>query len=147
MPISRHSFWHMTHRLNCLLEKPFGGIHVPLLAEHAINEVPITIDGAREITPCSMHFDVRFVDVPGGACVSTAFGSQLVCHEWSKTGFPVTNGLVSEHKATLQKHLGQIPYAQLLAESPEHDKQDDLGGIFQIVEKGVGAFIEKPLAS
>jgi hypothetical protein len=41
--------------------------------------------------------------------VSTAFGSQLVCHEWSKTRFPVTNGLVSEHKATLQKHLGQIP--------------------------------------
>jgi hypothetical protein len=55
MPISRHSLWGMTNRLKWLSEKSFRRIHVPFLAQHRVNQVPITIDGAVQITPLPMH--------------------------------------------------------------------------------------------
>jgi hypothetical protein len=69
-------------------------------------------------------------------------GKQLIGHEWGKTGLRVSNGLVREHTAALQAHLDEIPRAQLIPESPEHDEQGDIGGIVQEVERGPRAFVE-----
>jgi hypothetical protein len=52
-----------------------------------------------------------------------------------------------EDKASLQEDLCQITQAQLIAKPPEHDEQDKIGGIFQIVERGPGAFVEETSAS
>ncbi len=49
---------------------------------------------------------------------------------------------MSEHKPALQEHLGQIPQAQLVPQPPEHHLQDDIGGIFQVIEKRSCAFVE-----
>jgi hypothetical protein len=51
-------------------------------------------------------------------------------------------GASREHKTALQEHLRQITEAQFIAKPPEHDEQDDIGGVFQIVERGPGAFVE-----
>jgi hypothetical protein len=56
--------------------------------------------------------------------------------------FPVSNRLMGELKAAFKKHLRQIAQAQLIAQSPEHNEQDNIGRIFQKVEGGTGAFIE-----
>jgi hypothetical protein len=53
----------------------------------------------------------------------------LIGKEGGKTGFPVSNGLVRELKAALQEHLGEIPHAQLIPESPQHDEQDEISGL------------------
>lgn len=44
-----------------------------------------------------------------------------------------------EHKAAFYKHHRQITQAQLIPQSAEHDTQDDIGGVFQKVERGAGA--------
>ena len=49
---------------------------------------------------------------------------------------------MGEHKAPLEKHLGQIPQVQLVPQPPQHD----IGGIFQVVERGSGALVEASLA-
>jgi hypothetical protein len=58
----------------------------------------------------------------------------LVGHQWSKARFPLSNGIMSGLKAPLEKHLGQIPQAQFVAQPPEDDEKDKIGGVFQIVE-------------
>jgi hypothetical protein len=68
-------------------------------------------------------------------------GLQLICHEGGKSRFPVSNGLMRELEAPLQEHLGQIAQAQFVSKSPQHDEQDNIGGVFQIVEWGPCAFV------
>ena len=51
MPIRRHSFWRVTDDIDSLLEKALGCLHVSLLTEHGINQIPIAIDGPIEIAP------------------------------------------------------------------------------------------------
>ncbi len=53
---------------------------------------------------------------------------------------------MGELKAALQKHLGQIVQAQFIPQPPQHDEQHDIGGIFQVVERGSGALVEGSLA-
>jgi hypothetical protein len=77
-----------------------------------------------------MDTDVGFVHVPGRSGLSTTPSTQLIRHERGKTGFPLPNRLMGEHKATLQEHLGQIPQAQLVPQAPQDNEQDDIGRVF-----------------
>lgn len=43
---------------------------------------------------------------------------------------------MSKFNAALQEHLGQIPQAQLVAQPPEDNQKNDIGGIFEKVERG-----------
>ncbi len=81
MPISCYSLWSMTGCLKSLLEKSLGSIHVSLLAQHRVNEVPIPINGTIEVTPLPLDLDVGFIDIPGDANFSASLGAQLICHE------------------------------------------------------------------
>src|SRR5512135_2855695 len=128
MPIGRHPLRRVTNHIDSLLEEALRRFHVPLFAEHRINQVAIPIDGPIEVAPLSMDTDVCFIHVPGFPRLSASLSTQLICHERCKTSFPVSNGLMSEHKTALQEHLGQIAQAQLIAKPPEHDEQDDIGG-------------------
>src|SRR5689334_2900289 len=84
MPIGRHAFWRMINRLKRLFEKPFGGIHLPFLTQQGINEIPVPVDGAIEVTPLPVDFDVGFVDVPGGSRLSPSPDTELLCQQRSK---------------------------------------------------------------
>ncbi len=65
----------------------------------------------------------------------------------AKRSSPSPFCLMREDKASLQEDLRQNPQAQLRAKPPEPDEQDKIGGIFQIVERGSGAFVEEAWAS
>src|SRR5580698_2631261 len=49
------------------LEECLRGCHIAVLAEHHVDQCAGAIDGAVEITPVPMDFDVGFVDVPAAA--------------------------------------------------------------------------------
>src|SRR6266568_4803127 len=124
MPISRHPFWSMTYHAESLLEKAFGGIHIPFLAQHGINQIAIAINSTIQIAPCSMYFDIRLIHVPGGSGLSASLGTQLLCQKRSKTSLPVANCLMGEDPTTLQEHLGKIAQAQLVPQrSEEHTSE------------------------
>ena len=42
-----------------------------------------------------------------------SLGSQLICYQWGKARFQVSDRLMGELEAALQEHLGQIAQAQL----------------------------------
>jgi hypothetical protein len=88
-----------------------------------------------KIAPFSLDVDIRFVHVPRSPCLTTSFGSQLIGDQRGKPSLPVSNGLMREHKAALQNHFSQITQAQLVPQPPQHDEEDDIGGIFERVER------------
>jgi hypothetical protein len=94
-----------------------------------------------------VDLDGGFIDVPGLACLSTPFGLQLLCNEWSKSLFPCPARLIAELSATFQKHLSEISQAQLVSEPPQDKQKDHIGGIFQEVERCSCALIEAVCAS
>lgn len=75
MAVRRHLIGNMANDINRLLEKLLGRLHVPLLAQPRINQIAIPIDGPVQITPLPMHLHVRFINIPGGPCLSTSPGS------------------------------------------------------------------------
>ncbi len=146
MSIGRHPLWCVTNHIDSLLEKAPGCLHISLLTQHGVNHIAIAIDGAIEVAPFSLDVDVGFIDIPGPASLSSSLDSQLVGDEWGKTGLRVSNGLMGELKAALQEHLRQITQTQLIPQPPEHDEQDDIGGIFEKVERRSCTLVEGSLA-
>jgi hypothetical protein len=70
----------------------------------------------------------------------------LISKKWGKARFPVSNGLMRERKAALQNHFSQIAQTQCVPQPPQHDEQDNIGGIFQVVEGGSCTFVEGSFA-
>src|SRR5437588_10841147 len=105
----------------------------------------IAIDGPIEITPFPLAVDVGFIHIPRPPCLTSSPSAQLISNERGKACFPVSNCLMRELKAPLQEHLGEIAQAQLVPQPPENDEQHDIGGIFQVVERGSGALVEGAL--
>jgi len=146
MSIGRHPLWCVTNHIDSLLEKAPGCLGNSLLTQPGVNQIAIAIDGAREVAPFSLDVDVGFIDIPGPASLSSSLDSQLVGDEWGKTGLRVSNGLMGELKAALQEHLRQITQTQLIPQPPEHDEQDDIGGIVEKVERRSCTLVEGSLA-
>jgi hypothetical protein len=48
---------------------------------------------------------------------------------------------MSELESAQQKHLGQIPQAQLIADPTKHDLEDNVGRQFEVVEWSPGSLI------
>ena len=143
MSIGCHSLWGVTNHIDSLRRsKRLAASISRFSAPHGVNQIALAIDGPREGAPCSLDVDGGFIDIPGPASLTSSLGSQVGGDERGNTGFPVSNRLMGELKAALQDHLRQITQTQLLPEPPEHDKQDDIGGIFQEVERGPRAFGE-----
>jgi hypothetical protein len=146
VPIRDDEFWSTTNYFKCLLEKLLCSIHIAFLAYHRVNQVSITINGTIERAPVPVHFDVRFIDMPGGSCLSMSLFPSLVCYQGSKAGLRVSNGLMCEYEATLQEYLGQIPQARLVAQPPQDNKQNEIRRVFQKIEGCACAFIERAVA-
>jgi hypothetical protein len=111
MTIRRHLVGSMANHSNCLLEKLLGCLHIPLLAQHGIHQIAIVIDRPIKVAPLSVNLDVGFIHVPRSPRLTSSFDPQLLCHQGSKTSFPVSNGLMGKHKTPLQEHLSNIPQA------------------------------------
>ena len=126
--------------------KVLGGFHISLFAQHRVHQVAIAIDSTIQIAPCSFHADVGFIDVPGSTRLPTPFHTQLICQQWCKARFPLPNRLMGEDKATLHEHLGEIAQAQLVAQPIHNDRQDDIGGVFQKIERRCATLVKSPLA-
>lgn len=67
--------------------------------------------------------------------MTTSLGTQLIRKKWGKARFPVLDCLMGERKAAHQNHFSQIAQVQLVPQPLQHDEEDDIGGIFQKIER------------
>ena len=70
----------------------------------------------------------------------------MISQQRRETGFLLPDRFVGKKKAPLQKHLSEVAKAQLVAQSPENDLQDNLGREGQVIEGRAGALVECPTA-
>src|SRR6266702_6055049 len=117
MPIGRHLLRNMANDNNGLPKKPFCGGHVPLFTQQRIDHIAFPIDGTVEVTPFSIHFDVRFIYIPGSSCLPTSLRPQLLGNKGSESCFPNPDCFMCERKAALEKHVSEITQTQLGAQS------------------------------
>ena len=129
------------------LEKLLGGFHVAFLAKARINKVAISVNGAIEIAPLSVNFDICLIHLPGSSGLSPPFYPQLVCYQGRKPCFPVPHGFMGEHHAPLPKHFREIPQAQFVAKPPQDNQQNHISGIFEEVERRSCTLVEAALTS
>ena len=88
----------------------------------------------------------RLVQVPGLAGAAPAPGAQLIREQRSEAELPLTDGLVRDFEPALEQQLGNIAEAELVAQTPQHGEQHDVGGVLEIVERGAGPLVEDSAA-
>lgn len=126
MPVSRHLCWPLTNYFSGLCEELLGCLHIPVLREHGINQVTISINGPVQVIPLPVDLDVGFVHVPGVTSLTPTPGTQLLRDEWCEASLPIPDCLMGKFEAPLQEHPGQIPQAQLVSQSPQDNEQDNI---------------------
>ena len=117
-------------------EEAPGGVLVPVLAEHGVEEHPLAVDGAVEIAPAPGDLHVGLVQVPGAVGLAAPLRSQLVREQRGEADLPGADRLVADLEAALEEQLSDVAEARLVAETPEHGEQHDVRWVLQIV-KGV----------
>ena len=119
---------------------------VALLAQHRVDQLPVTVDRPVEVAPAAGDLHVGLVDVPGPARVAASLGAEPFPQQRCEPRFPATNGLVRDLVATLEQQLRDISEAELVAQPPQHGEQHDVGRIVELVEAGAGPLVEPPPA-
>jgi hypothetical protein len=89
MPISHTVIGSMATHSNCLLEKSLSCLHIPLLAQHGINQITLVVDSSIHRTLRPKDFEVCFIGIPACSCLSVPFCSQLICEQWEKSNYAI----------------------------------------------------------
>src|SRR5580700_5866824 len=142
MPIRRHPGRREAGYRFGGLEERLGGRHVAGLAQPDVYQCARCVDGAIEIAPPALHFDVGFVDVPTAPNLAAAAPTQSLGHRRRELGFPIADRLIAEYDAADEEHLSQVSQAEFVAQTPEYHEGDDVGRILGPVQQAGAAFVE-----
>lgn len=128
-------------------EECLGRRHVPVLAEHGIDQVAVTVDRTIQIAPAAPQFQIRLIDIPrapSGPALSTAALPEFSGQDGSDLRLPLADGFVAEDDAALQEHLAEVLQREAVAQAPEYDQGDDVRGILGPVQQPAAALVKPP---
>src|SRR5215213_6269270 len=72
-------------------EERLGGCHIPVLTEQHVDQGPVPVDGAIEIAPAALHFQVRLIHVPAVAYPTAPAPPQLLGQGRRELVLPLPN--------------------------------------------------------
>ena len=96
MAVGGYLGWSMANNLSGLSKEALSRVLVPVLREHRIDQVAVSINGSVEVAPFAPDPNVSFVDILGATCHSLALCPQLLGDQWSEAYLPISNCFVSE---------------------------------------------------
>jgi hypothetical protein len=91
--------------------------------------------GPVQISPFATYLDIRLVQIPGMACNSAAFGTQVLTDQRGKTKLPDTYRFVTDFEPSLQQKFSDITKPELVPQSPENSEKNDVSRKLKIVER------------
>ena len=94
MPVRRDLLGGVTDGVEGLGGEPQRRIHVALLAEQRLDEIPLPVDGVAEVAPAPVDPDIRLIRVPLDARRAAPF--------WSVAGRPAVGWSASPSRARLR---------------------------------------------
>src|SRR4028118_1159529 len=128
-------------------EEGLGRRHVPVLAQHGVDQVAVPVDGAVEVTPAAPDLQVSLVHEPGataGTPLPTATPPKFLGKDGRELRLPLAYRLVAEHDAALEEHLAEVAQGQAVAQPPQHHEGDDVARVLRPVQQAGTALIELP---
>src|SRR5215207_8474412 len=96
------------HRLG-RAEEGLGRRHVAVLAQHGIDEIAVTVDGAVQIAPPATNLQVSLVDVPvtaTSAAPATPALTEFIGQQRGELRLPLAGRFVTEDDPADEEHLG-----------------------------------------
>src|SRR3954452_18077490 len=96
-------------------EEGLGRRHIPVLAQHGVHEMAVAVDGPIQVGPPATNLQVRLIHVPAaaaGTALATAALAEFVGQCRRELRLPLAEGLVAEHDAAEEEHLGQVAQGQ-----------------------------------
>ena len=124
--ICRDLFRRLVDNGESAAEEPLGCGHIPRGAQHRVHQIAFAINGAVQITLFAFDLEVGFVDIPAPTRFPLAFATDVPGQQRSKTFFPLPYGFMGELEPAQQKHLRQIPQAELVPQPAQHDLEDSV---------------------
>ena len=117
MAVRRHPVRPEAHGRPGGAEERLGRLHVPVLAQHGIDQVLIPVDRPIQVCPAAADLQVGLVDVP--ACPSPATRSEpalaeLIAHDRQQLRLPVStvdllrSSTVADLDPAKRQHLAQV---------------------------------------
>src|SRR3954466_2150813 len=103
--------------------------------------LPFPVNGALQITPLPLYFQVGFVNVPPAAHFPFPFAADVLSQQRSKTFLPLAYSFMSEFESAEQKNLCEVSQAEVLSQPAQHDLEDDVGRQFEVIEWSARALI------
>jgi hypothetical protein len=146
MPVGGHSFWWASSDQEGLSEEALCRVHVTSFAQHRVDQIAVAVNRPVQIAPRTVDLHIGFIHRVRDARLAVPLGAQLIGEQWSKSSFPLPHRFVRKDETAFQKHLGQITEAELVAQPPQDDLHNDVGGECEIVEGRSGTFIKGTMA-
>jgi hypothetical protein len=111
-------------RENRVIEELRGGLEVSPLGHEHVDDLPVLVNGAVDVSPGPRHLHVGLVDKPVITHpVAARPGSVDV--QWGEPLDPTEQGHVVDLDTAFSEQLLQIPAGESLAQVPAHRDQDD----------------------
>lgn len=73
----------------------------------------ISINGTIEVLPATLYPGVRLVEVPAPPDLAFPSSSEILGHRWRQLRPPFVNRLTTEHEASHEEQLCEVPQAEL----------------------------------
>src|SRR5919202_227145 len=89
-------------------EERLGRRHVPVLAEHGVDQVAVAVDRTIQIAPAAPHFQIRLIHKPGtasGSALAAAALPEFSGQDRGELRLPLTDRFVAEDNAAKEEHL------------------------------------------
>jgi hypothetical protein len=147
MPIAGHLPRSSVCNGESATEEALGRCHIPLRAEHGINQITLPVDSAVEVAPFPFDLYIRFIDVPAASGFSFTLAAELLSQQRCKPFFPLPHRFVTEFVAAHQKHADEVAQAELEQQSEDDDLKHDIGRKLKMIEGRTGAFVKPARAS
>src|SRR4029453_9176592 len=125
-PVNSDLLWH-TVTANRLRQKSLGGLLVPFLGEEKVDRLTRFIDGAIELAPLALDFDVRRVHPPTDPHRALTPVKRLFQQRAILDGPPVDGGVIDVNSPFCHEFL-DVAGAQRVRHIPAHPHENDLFG-------------------
>jgi hypothetical protein len=147
VPIGGYPDRLMANNILGLSEEPLCRSHIPVLTQHRVHQLAISIYRPVEVAPFAADTHVRFIDIPRVAGLASAFGAQVLCDEWGKAGFPIAYCLVSKLEAALQEHLSKVSKAEFVPQTPQYHQKYNVRWEREVIVRSSSSFVEDAAAA
>ena len=109
MPVGGNSVQHDLGDRASRVEERLGSRTVPRLTQIDVDQVPIPIYRAVEVSPAPFNSEIGLVTIPTPSHPAAPLFAEGLTQHGCEFGFPLPYGFMGKDHAAIQEHFGEVP--------------------------------------